>query len=335
MKTTPRNCRNTLLPWLGVPLALLALLVAMPKPAAAQMPPGLFTPAPTFAATNHILSTTVFHWFTSTGGQLSGPWVPMEGRANWTGTPEFWKGQVKQMMRANVDMLYVHQYADSANANLATTNFPAGAMDPQQVNLFAALSQLRAEGYDTPKVAPFLDTQITWSGTSVDLGTTAGKNAFANQYIRFYNMYYSVNTDANADDYLARQANKPILDIYNLVNVCVSPSSLTRTDVSSRLAAALGAAHPCFTNGFVMVGSVSGPALSFVDEKLYQFEDIGYHTAITFNGITSMKLNAGYWDQNLATRNPGNFAARAGGVNYSNAWNYPDRATVKRANVES
>lgn len=334
MNTNPLNCRKTLIHWLGAPLALLALLVASPKPAAAQTPPSLFTSAPTFASTNHILSTTVFHWFSSTGGQLSGPWIPMEGRANWTGTPEFWKGQVKQMMRANMDMLYVHQYADAANPNLATTNFPAGSMDPQQINLFTALSQLRAEGYDTPKVAPFLDTQITWNGTNIDLATTAGKNAFANQYIRFYNMYYSVNTDANADDYLAKQSNKPILDVYALVNVCQNITSLSRADVSNRLVAALGAAHPCFTNGFVMVGTATAsPSLSFVDEKLYQFEDIGYHSAITFNGITSMKLNAGYWDQNIRT--PGQFLARAGGVNFSNAWTYPDRATVKRANIES
>ena len=331
MKTNPIKYREIFFYWLGAPLTVLALLFAIPRPAAAQVPPPLFTSAPTFVATNHILSTTVFHWFP---GQVSGPWAPMEGIANWTGTPGFWQGQIKQMMRANIDMLYVHQYADAANPNLLTTNFPASNTDQQLVNFFTAYSQLRAQGYDVPKIAPFLDPQITWNGTSIDLATTHGKDAWANQYIRFYNMYYSVNTDTNADDYLAKQSNKPILDTWATINgVCLNAGSLARTDVSSRLVAALGTTHPCFTNGFVQVGTAANASVSFLDEKLYQFENNSYHIAATYNGITTMQLKAGYWDQNIRT--PGSFVARDGGLNYSNAWNYPDRATVQRANIES
>ena len=98
------------------------------------------------------MAISVFHWFTANGGQLTGPWRPIEGRTNWTGTPDWWKGQIKQMMMANIDVLYVHLIPELWRR--------------QRVNLFIALNQLRAEGYDTPKIAPFLDPMITWDGKS-------------------------------------------------------------------------------------------------------------------------------------------------------------------------
>ena len=318
MKTNHLTCPKPFLAWLRLPLALLSLLVAIPQLATAQTPPSLFTSAPTFSPTNHYVATVVFHWFTSSGGQLTGSWVPLEGRTNWTGEPAWWKGQIKQMMMANIDVLYVHLYQ---------------GMEQQRVNLFTALSQLRAEGYDTPKIAPFLDSQITWNGTSIDLATAAGKDEFVNQYIRFYHQYYSANADAHADDYLARQADKPILDVYSLASVCGNISSLTRTDVSTRLVNALGATHPYFTNGFVMVSSVANSTLSIADEKVAQFELLAYYHATDHNSIRSVHLDGGYWDQNI--RNPGAILPRAGGVHYSNAWAQVDRTTTRRVYLES
>ncbi len=319
MKTNSLNCRKTLLHWLGAPLALLTLLVALPEPAAAQGPPSLFTSAATFSPTNHYVATVVFHWFTSNSGQLSSSWIPIEGRTNWTGEPAWWKGQIKQMMMANIDVLYVHLYP---------------GLEQQRVNLFSALNQLRAEGYDTPKIAPFLDQQITWNaGPAIDLATGGGKDEFVNQYIRFYNQYYSVSTGTNADDYLARQANKPILDMYAMSANNLNVPSLTRADVSSRLVAAFGAAHPYFTNGFVMVSAVANSTLSFADEKVAQFELLAYYHATDHNSIRSVHLDGGYWDQNIRT--PGLFLPRAGGVNYSNAWAQVDRATTRRVYLES
>ena len=215
--------------WLGM-LPGAARPVSWPPEASSGAVSGdrCYTSAATFSATNHYVATSVFHWFTSNGGQLDRSWVPVEGRANWTGQPDWWKGQIKQMMMANIDVLYVHLYQ---------------GLEQQRVNLFTALSQLRAEGYDTPKIAPFLDPAITWNGTSIDLATTAGKNEFVNQYIRFYNQYFGANTDAYADDYLARQANKPVLDTY-VMNTCLNIPSFTRADVSTRLVNAFGAAAP-------------------------------------------------------------------------------------------
>src|SRR5262249_8898481 len=69
---------------------------------------GLFTPRSSFAATNHLVSVSVFPWFTADDGQLSGEWRPVEGRSNWTGTSDFWQSQIKQMMAGDIDVLYVH-----------------------------------------------------------------------------------------------------------------------------------------------------------------------------------------------------------------------------------
>ena len=283
-------------------------------------PPLLFTSAPSFDSTTHYVAVSVFQWFTGNDGQLSGPWRPVEGRGNWTGEPDFWRGQIKQMMAANIDVLYVH----------LIPNFEA-----QRTNLFIALNHLRAEGYDTPKVAPFLDPMITWNGQPlVNLATAAGKDEFVGQYLRFYNQYFSVSTGAYADDYVARQANKPVLDTWHVCNNCSNLSSLTRADVSSRLAAALGPAHPYFTNGFVMVTTaLNPPTLSFADEKVPQFEITAYYREFNYNSIRSVQLKGGYWDQNI--RNPGSFLARAGGVPYSNAWNQVSRSTTRRVYLES
>ena len=172
--------------------------------------PALFVPGNVFTSESHYVSATVFTWYDGIGGQVSGPWRPVEGRQNWTGTPAFWETQIKQMMAANIDVMQVHLIP------LDHT--------PERGNLFQAISDLRSQGYNVPKVVPFLDTYITsyygWidprpDGSSphksVDLGTTAGKNAFVSQFVQFYNQYYSVNTDAHADSYLAQIDGRVVL----------------------------------------------------------------------------------------------------------------------------
>jgi len=114
-----------------------------------------------YARTDRLVSATVFHWFGPTDGQLSGPWRPVEGRANWTGETPFWQTQIKQMMSANIDTLYVHL-------------FDSGVHEQRRINLFKALGQMRAAGYEVPKVVPFLDPPLTWFDTHIDVATTAG-----------------------------------------------------------------------------------------------------------------------------------------------------------------
>lgn len=300
--------------WLGFSLFLLCSLERLP----AQPAVGLFNARPSFSLNNHLVSISVFQWFTASGGQMSGPWQPLEGRSNWTGTTDFWRSQIKQLMAANVDVLYVHLIPD---------------FEAQRVNLFQALNQLRREGWNVPKVAPFLDPMITWNNQPrVDVATAAGKDTFAGQYIRFFNQYYSVNQDPNADDYLARIDGKVVLDTWHVQFNLTNLTSLTRADVQSRLQAAFAPSHPVFTNGIRMVTTaLNPPTLSFADEQVPQFEINTYYSQVQWGAIVSAQLKGGYWDQNI--RHPGDYLARGGGRYFTNAWSSAVRARSRLTRV--
>jgi T5SS/PEP-CTERM-associated repeat protein len=288
-----------------------------------KLVPAFFTPASSYAIDSKIVSTSVFIWYSSTSGQLTGPWLPLDGRPNWTGEPDWWKSQIKQMMRANINVLYVHLFYESS------------WYDQKRINLFQALSELRREGYDVPKVVPFLDPIIAWNGTTrpyPDLATTAGKDEFVSHYIRFFNEYYSMNQDEYADDYIAKINGRVVLDTWHVFDIN-NVSSLTRQDVVSRLSAAFGQSHPIFTNDIYMIGTI-GCGLSFEDEQIYQFQINEYYAPYTYNSITTTQLKGGYWDQNI--RAPGSWLARNGGSNYTSAWNSANNnANLRRVYIES
>jgi hypothetical protein len=292
------------------------------SPTLAQLPENLSSPpAQSFTTSSRYVSTTVFHWYTLSGGQLSGPWRPLEGRPSWTGEPAFWQDQIKQMMSANIDVMYVHLIPSS---------------EEQRVNLFRALGQLRVQGYDVPKVAPFLDPLITWhEQPSVDLATAAGKDEFVGQYVRFFDQYYSVNTDAMADSYLAKMNGRVQLDTWHVHLNTVNTNSLLRIDIESRLAAAFGAEHPVFNSGIHMVTTAHSPTtLNFTNELLTQFEINDYLVETYSSGVGSAQIKAGYWDQNV--RNPGSILKRDGGIHYEAAWNAArNNLALRHINIES
>lgn len=299
-------------------LAVLFLLAGGFSSASAQ--PDLFGPAPVaFEDSSHLVSATMFHWYASTGGQLTGPWRPVEGRENWTGLPPWWKTQIQQIMAANIDMLYVHLIPQT---------------EERRLTLFTAFSELRAEGYDVPKIAPFLDPLITWDGQpKVDVATQAGKDTVAAQYIRFYRQYFSTNTDPFAADYLAYIDNRPVLDTWHVFLNLDNVDSMKREDLSSRLGAEFGQIDNRFNQGIYMVTTaLNVPIYSFSDERVIQFELNTYFHETTFNGIKSVQLKAGYWDQNV--RNPGDFLPRDGGIHFADAWDQID-STVDRIYIES
>ncbi len=207
-------------------------------------------------------------------------------------------------------------------------------------------------------MVPFLDTNITsyygWTAPiqsakyeTIDLATTAGKDALASQYARFYNQFYSVNTDANADSYIAQIDGRVVLDAWHffaapgLPPPVTNTGSLTRAELQSRLAAALSG-HALFNglnttnNKLFMINSEDGTPLSFADEKLAQFEFSQYYHTTTFNGRTAAQVKAGYWDQNI--RNPGSILKRDGGTDYTAAWTQVQNARssgLTHVNVES
>ena len=297
-----------------------AMLVISGVMASSHAATGLYTPNPSFNMADHVVSTSFFHWYTATAGQISGPWLPLEGRPAWTGEPDWWKGQIKQTMMANIDMLYVHLIPST---------------EQQRINLFIALNQLRDEGYDVPKIAPFLDPIITWNGQpNVNLATAAGKDAWVDQYIRFFTQYYSVNQDAYADDYIAKFDGQVILDSWhphlNMDNI----SSLSRSEIMTRLQTAFGS-NSVFSNDIYMVSTFHSPQnYAFTDEKTIQFEVHSYYEPKSYNGTTTAQVKPGYWDQNV--RNPGTLLPRNGGSHYTAAWNSVNgNSALSRVYIES
>lgn len=272
-----------------------------------------------FKVADHVVGTSMFHWYTSYGGQVSGPWIPIEGRENWTGEVEFWKRMIKQTMAANIDVFYVHLIPH---------------MDQQRINLFQALYELREIGWDVPKICPFFDPMITYSiqGSNVDVSNEAGKDELMSHYIRFYEQYYSQNQDEYADDYIYTIDGKVVLDTWHVHLNIINFAQLTRYDVESRLSSHFGMDHPVFYNGIRMITNAVSPTFSFADEKVHQFEVHEYYIMKEHNFIKSAQIKPGYWDQNV--RNPGYIMPRDGGRKYKNAWSLLGQY-VHRVYIES
>ncbi len=250
------------------------------------------------------VGTSVFHWFLPTEGNVSGPWKPLEGRLAWTGEPDFWVGQIKQIMMANIDAVYLH----------CINNF-----EQQRVNFFRACNQLRREGWAIPKIAPFLDPFYMWREKPIDVGTRAGKDEFVRHYIRFFDQYFSENNDHLAATDLLHIDGKPVLSSWWVYSMLQNLEDLKREDVERRLIAALGARMPSLRNGIYMMSTaLIDPDYSFSDERMIMFSGYCYALHCVHNGIDVWHVQAGYWDQNI--RQPGFFLPRDGGKHYRSAW---------------
>jgi len=195
------------------------------------------------------------------------------------------------------------------------------------------LGEMRAEGYDVPKVAPFLDPLITWFNLpKVDLATTAGKDALADQYIRWFTQYFNNNPDALAGDYLAKIDDRLIFSTWHLFLNFENPTSFSMADLMSRLRAAFPN-RPEFDNDIYMITpALNNPTFNFTEERWPLFEINEYYREVDFNGVQAAQLKAGYWDQNV--RNPGSFLPRNGGSHYRDAWGQVG-GTLDRVYVES
>jgi hypothetical protein len=311
--------------WRGAALKLvlcLAWLLAQPRCAVGQLPTDLYAPGRSFALHDKIVSTSFFIWYQSFAGQLNGPWEPEGGRITWTGEVPYWKNQIKQVMAANIDVINVHL-------------FEGHGFTQQRRNLFQALGELRQEGYDVPKVTPFLDPIITWgTSQSIDVATLEGKNLFVAPYQQFFYDYFQVNTDPYADSYLTRINNRTVLDTWHVHLSLKNQNAISREDIRVRLQSTFGEDHPIFNDNIYMIGTAISPQLSFVDEKVIQFETQQYFDSRTYNSLKTVQLKPGYWDQNI--RDPGYFLPRAGGTHYGNAWNQINAdSAIDRVYVES
>lgn len=276
--------------------------------AALPEPSFLGTPGRRYTSADRTVGVYVFHWYTPGRGQTRSVWKPREGREAWDGSVEFWKRQVKDILDANVDILYVHLIDQ---------------FEPERVNLFRALAELRAEGFRTPSVVPFLDPAITFYGPPdhqphVDMAVEADRNRLVEQYARFCERYFSVNTDPHAESYLGTMDGKPMLNIWSVGAPQVkNKDALRREHVENGLRERLGGS---FAKGIFMSSIIpDDTGLAWSDEWNRSF--VGYC--------------GDYWlkDKHVASLKPGHydtldrFLARNEGKGYAEAW---DRIIVDR-----
>lgn len=270
---------------------------------AAQVEPSLFQPGYGYQRFNVFVGTTVFHWFGPAEGNLSGPWQPLGGRASWDGSVGFWRSQIRDIMMANIDAIYLHLIRD---------------FEQYRVNFFKAYAALRSEGWDVPKLAPFLDPFGIWREKPIDLGEDAGRQEFADEYIRFYVQYFDANTDAEAANSLLTVDGKLTLTTW-WTSLLLNVSALSRAELERLLRARLEAKIPQLAQGvYMMTTALIDPDLIFSDERMVMFAGYAYAIHSVHNSIDVWHVQAGYWDQNI--RWPGYMLPRDGGDNYRRAW---------------
>lgn len=280
-----------------------------------------FLPGYGFKCQQPFVGTTVFHWFTSTQGNVMGPWKPLGGRASWTGKADFWKRQIREMMMANVDAIYLHCI---------------NAYEVQRVEFFKAYAQLRAEGWDVPKIAPFLDPFYLWRHEPIDVATENGQKEFVSHYIRFFQQYFAQNHDEQASSYLLTIDGKLVLSTWWVANLLENVNCLERQHVLQLLKKELSDEIPQLHYGIYMMSTaLIDPDLKFSDERMVMFSGYAYGIHSVYNSIDVWHVQPGYWDQNI--RKPGYLLPRDGGKPYLRAWDaiVANMPHVNRVYVES
>jgi hypothetical protein len=225
------------------------------------------------------------------------------------------------MMMAGIDILFVHLIE---------------RFEEQRINLFAALSELRRSGYDVPKVAPFLDPFGIWPPRRVDVSTEQGKDEVVRHYLRFFDQYFSVNTDPHASSYLARIENRVVLASWWVYSILENIEAFKKADIEDRLRHHFDLRTSIFDGGIHMVSTaLVDPDLSFSDERVVFFSGYSYCVQAVHGGVHVYHVQAGYWDQNI--RQPGYHLPRHGGRQFKAAWDYVlyQCAPVHRVYVES
>jgi hypothetical protein len=258
----------------------------------------------TFHRFEPFVATTVFHWFLPAGGNLRGPWPPLGGRAQWDGGTAFWKRQIKQMMMANIDAIYLHCM---------------NAFEEQRVTFFEAHAELRREGWDVPKIAPFLDPFYLWRTAPIDAATQQGKDEFTAHYIRFFRQFLLANQDDRASEYLLTIDDKLVLTTWFTYTMVTNQHQLARAEVEVRLRNRLLQQIPQLANGIHVISTAGiDPDLSFSDERMIAFSGYCYAMHSVCNLVDTWHVQPGYWDQNI--RASGFFLPRDGGKMYRRAW---------------
>lgn len=282
--------------------------------------PSLFKEGRSYALHDPIVSTSVYCG-TALSEQTDGPWTPMEGPKQQAGTTQRWKGQIKQMMAANIDVICII----------------ADPKDERQILLLQALNELRAKGYDVPKVAPFFDPLFLpgeQGGRKYDLATQMDKDELVSRSLWFLNQYFSTNTDPFSQSYLARIDDRIALNTGPIFLDALNDRALSRKDIEEHLMATYGQKHPYLQNGIYLIAKSVDKPNSFADERDMPFDVNAYYIEKHYKSIIAAQIKPGYWDRNVSTL--GGFLARDGGKNYRKAWaSVESNPNLNRVYIES
>jgi|GEM_PF-4152487 len=295
-------------------------------------PPDLYTAGYGYDANDPTTFTTYFPWHWDETNNLEatcGPWTPLGGVESWDGSLTYHKDQIKQIMMAGIDQVHL----------VMADGFDPPDVRANRKRYFQVMAELRAEGYDVPKVAPWMDTIGTiYTSDPFDLATTEGKDRFANAYIDFFNDYFDENTDEHAADYLVQTDGKITLNCWRFDDArrVKNPGSLTRSDVETRISAALSDIDDAFDEVYYIHGSTWPNPPSWTDEKVPQYDSITASKTTSYNGITTGHVMPGYWDETFRQEDAYGYIARDGGTTYRNAWTtLLDNNNVSRIHIES
>jgi hypothetical protein len=265
------------------------------------------------AATDHTVGAWFFSWFTGDPAwECSSPWWPVDGFAAWDGSVAWAKGQLLDMMDANLDV--VGFQFDTKDPTL-----PWGVRWTNVERSLEAVRELLEEGYRPPRVIPFLDTAIVnalhhdATGQDIDVSTEAGR---AELYDYLHVFFTAVDTflgDRYRDAALATLAGRPMIAFWHTdTGSIVGGSNDFVLDLKARFLAEHGVTpyvigHP---NHFAQWAATDEVTLMFGPPA--HFHQGGRDGA----GEETINLTPGFWNPISNAW----YLPRLGGSNYDTAW---------------
>jgi hypothetical protein len=268
---------------------------------------------PSAGGTDHRVGAWLFPWFTGdTGWECSSPWWPATGFASWDGSVAWAKGQLLDMMDANLDWAGV-QY-DTKDASL-----PWGVRFTNVVNVIEATRELLDEGYRPPLLIPFVDTAIANQlhldayGTNIDVSTEAGRAELYDYLHHFFAQTDAILGPRYSDAAIARYEGRPMVAFWHTdTGSIVGGSNAFVLDLKARFLAERGVepyviGHPNFWSQW-----------PDTDEVTLMFGPSSHSQRVGWDGAgkETMNITPGFWNP---ISNPW-YLPREGGVHYATAW---------------
>jgi hypothetical protein len=268
---------------------------------------------PSFATEERFVGSWFFTWFTGDPTwECASAWWPTDRFATWDGSVRWARGQLQDMMDANLDFVGI-QYDTRDDAA------PYGYRFVNALNVVRATRELLEEGYRPPRLAMFLDTAIAnalhreRTGADIDVSTTAGRDTFFEFIRNFHDAARAILGARYQEAAFARYGGRTMLAFWHTAaGSIVGASDAFVRDLKARFQTRYGdtpyvIAHP---NAWESFASTDEVTLMF-GPSAHAFQG-GRDGA----GAKTINITPGFW-------NPisnAHYLAREGGARYAAAW---------------